>query len=135
MEEHVSKDSIVSPSDIRAGEKILNNTSKAWIRMFNIGEGQGHGWRVNRALLSNYAPIPPLAGLRKDHKPLINGEPDLGPKLRPLCPANHAPNAPLSNIISRVCKGLADEMLERHGTEVVSTEELMYNISEANSKR
>ena len=60
--------------------------------------------------MSNYATIPPLTGLRKDHKPDLQGDPEIGPKLCPLCPANNAPNTPLSDLMSKVCKGLSDEI-------------------------
>ena len=73
-------------------------------------------------------------GLRKDHKDYINNDPVLGPKLRPLCPANLAPNAPLANLMATICKGLADEIQNRVTTEVISTEEMMYSIGQANKK-
>ena len=56
-----------------------------------MGDGNRHRWRINRALMSNYATIPPLTGLRKDHKPDLQGDPEIGPKLCPLCLANNAP--------------------------------------------
>ena len=38
------------------------------------------------------------------------------------------------NLIARVYKSTANELLERHGTEVISTEELMHKIYTANTK-
>ena len=106
MREHIVKDQVVTPGVIREAEKNLNNHSRSWVRICRMGDGNQHRWRINRALVSNYATIPPLTGLRKDHKPDLHGDPEIGPKLHPLCPANHAPSAPLSNLLAKVCKGV-----------------------------
>ena len=66
MSGHTVKDEIVTAKRIREAEQILNNCFRTWIRMCQIGEGNGHEWRVNSALISNFATIPPLLGLRKD---------------------------------------------------------------------
>ena len=87
MEEHVQKDQIVTAARVRKAENILNNFSRTWVKMCDIGGRNNHGWRSNRALISNYSTIPPLMGLRKDHKDNINNDAVLGPKLRPLYPA------------------------------------------------
>ena len=91
-------------------------------------------WRVNRALISNHMTIPPLMGLRKDHKSDINDNPVLGPKLRPLCPANVSPNAALGGLMASVARATGDEFQSRENTEVISTEELKFCISEANNR-
>ena len=72
--------------------------------MCNIGRDKNHSWRVNRALVNSFSTIPPLMGLRKDHKPDLEGDPVLGPKLRPLCPANVAPNAPLGSLQAEIVR-------------------------------
>ena len=74
-------DIVVSPSDVRASELVLNNHARCWVGMFKIGENEGQVWRVNRALISKFTSIPPLQGLRKNH---IDADPAIGPKLRPL---------------------------------------------------
>ena len=98
------------------------------------GSDKGHQWRINRALVNNYTTIPPLMGLRKDHKPDLDGDPSKGPKLRPLCPANISPNSALGNLMSNIVRGLADERQEKLKTEVISTEEMKYHINITNSK-
>ena len=70
--------------------------------MCEIGGGNNHMWYISRALISNFATIPPLLRLRKDHKDNINNNPLLGLKLRPLCPENQAPNAPLGNLMVKI---------------------------------
>ena len=134
MQEHVRKDETVRPERVRQTELTLNNHSRIWTKMCKIGEHNKHQWRINRALISNYATIPPLMGLRKDHKECINKDPVLGPKLRPLCPANLAPSAPLANLMATICKGLADEIQNEVRTEVIITEEMMFSIGQANQR-
>ena len=88
ISEHVRKDHIVTSSAVREGELLMNNHTRQWVRFARIGENHNHIWRVNRALISNYLSIPPLMGLRKDHKGDIDDNPEKGLKLRPLCLAN-----------------------------------------------
>ena len=47
--------------------------------------------------------------LCKDHKGDLEDNPVQGPKLRPICPANIAPNARLDGLMARVIKILANE--------------------------
>ena len=69
MKEQVCKDQVVTPEVIRDAEKNLNNHSRAGVRICRMGDGNQHRWHINRVLVSNYATIPPLTRLRKDHKP------------------------------------------------------------------
>ena len=104
--------------------------------MFNIGEsaGSSQGWKFVRNLVGNYVTIPSLQGLRKDHKGDMDGDPVKGPKLRPLAAANRAPNAALGNLVAQVTKAIGNNICEKFGGEIISTEELKRNIDEANSK-
>ena len=70
--------------------------------------------------------------MRKDHKGDLEDNPTLGPKLRPLCPANMAPNSNLGNLMARIVKEMANEIQEKIETEVLSTEELKHHIEKAN---
>ena len=104
----------------------LNNHCRNWAKILSIGSESGTGQhrRCCRALVNNYTSIPILLGLRKDHKGNIDGDSQKGPKLRPLCAANTAPNAALSNLMSKLVRAVASELGETCETEVVSTEEL-----------
>ena len=73
-----------------------------------------------------------MQGLRKDHKDNIGGDITKGPKLRPLAAANRAPNAPLGDLMATLPKGVADELAQKVGTEVISTYELMGVFKETN---
>ena len=109
MASHVANDPIVSAKTVRDGELLLNNHARQWVKIVNIGEAHGHMWRVNRALVSNYVTIPPLMGLRKDHKGDIDSNPVKGPKLRPLCSANVLPNAAFGSLMAKIAKASGDE--------------------------
>ena len=82
-------------------------------------------------MVNNWATIPSLQGLRKDHKGDLEGNPTLGPKLRPLAAANKAPNANLGNMIAKIIKAIGDDLSDRKGGEVISTEHLK-NMIEVN---
>ena len=78
MQEHVEKDSIITPCRVREGEVLINNNSRTWVRLAKIGAGNQHMWRVNRALVTNHSTSLPLIGLRKDNKANINDNQTLG---------------------------------------------------------
>ena len=42
MQEHVRKDTVVTPDRVREGELIMNNHSRSWVRLANIGGGHNH---------------------------------------------------------------------------------------------
>ena len=90
MKEHFENDEIVEPEVVRDAELKLNNEARSLARVINLGTAQGHLKKCTNTLVSNYATIPMLQGLRKDHKENKNNDPTLGPKLCPLATANQA---------------------------------------------
>ena len=84
-------------------------------------------------MVGNFVKIPTLQGLRIDHKPNLNGDPNKGPKLRPLAAANKAPNASLANLVSNITKAVGDNLSEVIGAEVISTEQMKREIEELNN--
>ena len=91
-------------------EVHLNNLAKLWARGLDIGGNTDTNDRCKNALLSQFAKVPKMQGLRKDHKPDMEGDPTRGPPLRPLVSARSSPNAPLSNLMSGIVKGIRVEM-------------------------
>ena len=91
--------------------------------------------RCARALASHYVMIPVLQGLRKDHKADRNGDPNLGPKLRPLCAANKAPSAAFGGVVAKTVKAIADNVVKEGKGEVISTEEMKRLIEDSNKTR
>ena len=74
--------------------------------------------------------LPPvLYGLRKTHKTVEN--PTIGPKVRPVCAANIAPNSRLSHFLSMIINDFMDA--ENHDGEVRSSEEMRAKFEAFNS--
>ena len=111
---------------------MLNNQSKLWAKVLNIGINNDHLSRCKASLTSRYKPIPVMSGLRKDHK--AHPDPTEGPPVRPVCRANDAPNAPLGNIIGQVIKGASQEMADRINTASISTEEVCGKVIQTNNQ-
>ena len=90
MSEHYQSDDTVTPKEVIKAENTLNNHARSWGQILNIGEASGTGQprRCNRAMVGRFHTIPSLQGLRKDHKGHLDGDPNKGPKLRPLA-ADH----------------------------------------------
>ena len=132
MKEHYTKDKVVTPGDVREAEKVLNDRVRSMIKIFNIGSEAGHGQtrQCTRALVNNYTTIPALQGLRKDHKGDIDNDPIKGPKLRPLCAANRAPNASLGTVTAQILKAVGNNICDNIGGDVISSEHLKREFEE-----
>ena len=76
--------------------------------------------------------IPPLKGLRKDHKKVM--DPSLGPPNRPFLNAGIGPNANLANLQARILRPVRTVLNSEIGTEVCSTEEVKRAFEECNLK-
>ena len=78
MEEHFRADRVITPQEVTQAEKVINDHVRAWCRTMSIGDAldMGQPRRCRRALVNNFATIPTLQGLRKDHKSNIGGEPN-----------------------------------------------------------
>ena len=100
MGEHFEGDHIATAQEVRKAEEHLNNHTRTFVRMFNIGDSAGQCRRCSRALISNHVTIIVLQGYCKNHKHNREGNPVLGPKLRLLCAANKAPNATIGNLVA-----------------------------------
>jgi hypothetical protein len=134
MSEHFRNDDEVSIEDVKNAEVDINNTARVFADILNLGKGTGQAKRCKETLISSMAGIPTLQGMRKDHKPNVDGDKDKGPPLRPLCGANKSLNAPLGGLISTLLKGVCDELSAKTGTEILSTEELCREAEDLNNK-
>ena len=85
MKEYYQKDPVISLDEVREIEKLFNNHTRAWSKIFGIGDSIGQRRRCTRALISSYVTIPVLQGLRKDHKPSWYNDPNQ------FYPAQHEP--------------------------------------------
>ena len=77
-------------------EKLLNAHMTTWCRILKFDK------RVAHNFVTENNEIPPLYGLRKDHKDVPAGEEEKGPPQRPVCGAVVASNYHLSHFISTV---------------------------------
>ena len=138
MAKHIEGDKEVKPSELRGKEEMLNNQSRIWAKIVNLGKGdekdnEKQFKRSKATLTSKYKPIPVLSGLRKDHKSC--DDPNVGPPLRPVCRANNSPNSPLGNILSIILRGATQSLIDNGNcTECGSTEEVCEKLECVNKK-
>ena len=118
MEPHYIHEIPVTIEQVHDSEKSLDNHSKAWAEILQIGAdaGPGQSDRVKRALTVNKSSVAPLRGLRKDHK--LNWDRVKGPPLRPLCNARLGPNAYLGNLQARFLRTVRIGLSKLINTEV-----------------
>ena len=129
---HTEGDQEVQYNQVAASEKQLNNHSRLWAKMLNLGKDSDSMKQCKDTLVTEFNPVPVLAGLRKDHKQ--SDDPSIGPPLRPVCKARVAPNAALGNVVSQVVKGLAKELGNKVGTDSLSSEEICREVGDVNAK-
>ena len=68
-------------TEVRSSEILVNNHARNWSRILDLGAagGSGQARRCARAMVNNFTTVPVLQGLRKEHKPDIEGDPIKGP--------------------------------------------------------
>ena len=133
METHVRQDQEINQAEADKIEKTLNGHSVMWARILKIGKGWKQEQRVKSAVMSKNGTIPELYGLRKDHKPVVNGQEAIGPPTRPVCGASRSINGPLSNILSEVLDRISDRIDEEIDTECRNTEEMIAEFERINN--
>ena len=134
MEPHFKSDIPATMSDVKSSEVLLNAHTKSWCKMLRVGSnaGSSQSQRIQEALKVVDCGVPPLRGLRKDHKK--NFDPVSGPPCRPYMNAGLGPNANLGNIQARFLRPVKKKLVSMLGTEVCSTEEVKRIFSDYNSQ-
>jgi hypothetical protein len=125
---HTEKDEKVGEDKVREIEKELNQHLSHLNKVFNIGETWGHKSRVIGAHTSTNTPAPALCGVRKDHKPAVEG----GPPVRPICSAREAPNSRIGHFLSLAINNVADLLDSK--SECRSTEEMIEAFEKINKE-
>ena len=127
---HTVNDREVEKDRVRQVENRMNQHMKQFNKMFMVGSEAGprQEERVEMATHSTNTPAPPMYGLRKDHKVIVDAT--KGPPVRPVCGANQAPNSRLGNFISRIVNDFADRAGIK--TECRSSEEMRAAFEEYN---
>ena len=95
----------------------------------NAGHNQYQ--RISEANKVVDSAVPPLRGLRKDHKKVV--DPVLGPPNRPFLNAGLGPNANLGNIQARFLRPVKAANNKVINTEVCSTEEVKRRFMDYNA--
>ena len=127
MSPHFDGMTEVQYSDVLESEKILNNHSKVWCRVVQMGANvgsQNYG-RIQKAFQSHYSSLPNAKGARKDHKP---EDPEFGYPMRIMMDGKKGPNGPLANIQSQILRPVRKELNNQIGTELLNTEELCHHF-------
>ena len=115
-------------------EREVNGHSIMFSRFLLMGSGHRQEDRVKSAVVSKDGHIPALAGLRKDHKNVVEGQEVRGPPLRPICKASTSINGALAHTISIALVPLSMELDREVGTECISTEEMLASIHAVNAR-
>ena len=120
MEPHIQGTTKVTQQDYDNSEKLLNSHIQSWCSILKFNE------RVSNNYQTTNNAIPPLYGLRKDHK----DSPDIvmGPPTRPVCGAIVASNYRASHFISSIIKPVLNLAPEACN----STEDLLSRIEHIN---
>lgn len=90
MEEYFKDDKVVETSVVREAEIMMNDVSRLVSKI--LSHDQAQAIKCKNTLISTFSTIPSV--LSTDQKEDRENNATLGPKLRPLCAANRAPNAP-----------------------------------------
>ena len=103
-------------------EKLINAHMMNWCRIMKLDKKVAHNF------ISENNEIPPLYGLRKDHKDVPAGEEEKGPPQRPVCGAVVASNYSLSHFISTILQPVIQQA--KHPCN--STEDMLSRVREIN---
>ena len=120
MQDHLKDMIEVTEEEYRKTENLLNCHMQSWCRILNATERTTHNF------LTSNNDIPPLYGLRKDHK-LITDD-FKGPPSRPVCGAVISCNYRISYFLSQILKPLIKDAPECCD----STEDLLHRINTIN---
>ena len=118
-EEHVGKDKLIDREEAVKREKLLNQHALAWCRMWRTGENHGHEDRVRQSKVTSSENRAELYLTYKDHKSVPG-------KTRPIATGCTSNTLALSSSVSTLVESLATS--EESKVEVISTEDLMYNV-------
>ena len=132
MLKHVEKDIEVKIEDILAAEDVLNTSSTAFVKMFNLGEPGENQDKIAECLKAKETGAPVAKGQRKDHK--VGWDPIIGPKTRRVINGKKGANAGYANVLTRLLRPIRTEAIGEIRTEVASTEELCRSIQDTNER-
>ena len=118
MKPHLEGTIPSSEEEYNKTEKLINAHMTNWCRIMSFDK------KVSSNFITENNEIPPLYGLRKDHKEVPTGEEEKGPPQRPVCGAVVSCNYPLSHFISTVLQPVIQQ--EKHPCN--STEDMLSRV-------
>ena len=131
MEPHL-QGSLVTTEECISIEEIITAHAISWTRILAIGSLVNQQDRVRKCMNSQFSPMPPLYGLRKDHKDLPLDKIVEGPPARPVCGVNSSPNHKLSYLLSTI---LSELWKEDKDSVCLSTEEMLAGFAKVNTEQ
>ena len=123
-QEHTDKDKIITRTEIREIETVLNCHCRAWCKIWRTGKNHGHTGRIMTSKTTTSNNVASLWLALKDHKS--------GDKTRGIATGCTSNSKGLSNSVSDILEAVANN--ERDPYEVVSSEDMLSRVHEANKK-
>ena len=128
-QEHISGDKEISEAQIEEIEKTLNAHCAMLLKVTKMGADWEHEDRHRESNIKHSGYVAPMSLLVKDHKKVEAGK---LPKSRPVVSACQGLGTSHSIICSEIIEPLADSLED--GLEVISTEDFISRVEEANLK-
>ena len=125
-----SKTPEISMEDHDRAEREINAEGLALLRMLGLNDDTA-GERLRKAIVAEGVRIPPLYGMRKDHKEVRPGDEELGPRVRPVCGAEDCVTKRVSYILCM----LLSHLIPENGTHCWSTDDLLSEFERVNSNQ
>ena len=122
MQPHIEDMITTDQAEYESVEKELNAHMASWCTIL-----QGDD-RVRNAYQATHSEMPPLYGLRKDHK--LHADVEVGPPTRPVCGAVVSSNYRVSHFLSSILRPL----IKQAPTVCESTEDMLSRIKECNEQ-
>ena len=137
MKVHIEKDESITEEEHIKAQKEANAHSTFWAKILGISKDTGKGTvqkqrnhqRAKNNLMVESSELPPVYGLRKDHKHVEDNV--KGPPLRPVCSASAAYNSKLAHLITTYLA----KIWKNEEENCASTEELLAEFDEINKNQ
>ena len=117
----------ISLEEYQVSEDELNCHAKALLRMMGL-EDNTNGERLRQTCTADGVNFAQLYSLRKDHKPIPEGQEMIGPKSRPVCGCEDCATKRVSYLLCQILKPLVSDS----ATHCDSTQKLLSGIKEIN---
>jgi hypothetical protein len=117
----------ITLEEYEVSEEELNCHTKALLRMMGLRDDT-NGGRLRQTCTADGVNFAQLYSLRKDHKPVPEGEEAIGPKSRPVCGCEDCATKRVSYLLCQILKPLVSDS----ATHCDSTQKLLSRIDELN---